>query len=235
MEKSEILNLEIRRKIINYVKDNPGLHLHELARQLNMNYHALRYHLNHLKKHDMISLKSNNSYTHVYAKEINGKREKEIFNIIRQETPRNILLVFIVYIISTQKDLSELLEKDQATIQYHLKKLQKLNLIKKVETKNGKTIVEYSKKIVFKRKIKPNEKIFALNDVGLILRIFWTYKHSLKNDVIFQFALKQWLDSYHRSQKEKKSEVNDLKNWIDKKIEFFTDILFDIFPPPYIA
>lgn len=30
MEKTEILNLETRRQIFNYIRDNPGLHLHEL-------------------------------------------------------------------------------------------------------------------------------------------------------------------------------------------------------------
>ena len=49
MERSEILNLENRRKIYNYIRDNPGLHLRELSRRLNIAYYNLDYHIRYLK------------------------------------------------------------------------------------------------------------------------------------------------------------------------------------------
>ena len=233
MEKQELFNLEMRRKIYNYIKDNPGLHLHELARKMNINYNNLRYHIQHLEKYDMIVLKSNNSYTHVYPKENLSRREKEIFNIIRQETPRNILLVFINYIIASQIDLAEILEKHPTTIEYHLKKLQDLGLIQNVETRNGLSYAQFSETYVSRKVPKKNEKLYSIKDFGLILRIFWTYKQSFENDEVFKFALQNWLDTFHRGQKENHEAANGLKEWLDSRIDRVIKVLFDIFPPPY--
>ena len=235
MEKSELLNLEIRRKLFNYIKDNPGLHLHELARKIDMSYHNLRYHLSHLEKHDLVVLKSNKSYTHVYPKENLSKREKEIFSVVRQETPRNILLVLINYIITSQNDLSELLDKHPTTIEHHLKKLQELNLIQNVEVKDGKAHATFRKTCVFIRDKKANEKVYALNDFGLVLRIFMTYRKSLEDDEFFKFALQRWIDRFHETQKEKQKERHDLKQWMDERIDSVIKIFFDIFPPPFVS
>jgi len=234
MEKSEILYLEIRRKLFNYIKDNPGLHLHELARNINMNYHNLRYHIRHLEKHDMVVLKTNNYYTHVYPKENLSKREKEILNIIRQETPRNMLLIFINYLISSQNDLSEMLDKHPTTIEYHLKKLKKVGLIQNVQSKDGKVHLEFKNKYIILRSKKINEKIYAINDFSLIIHVFLNYRKSLEKDEIFKFCLERWLEAYNRAIKKNRRVHHDFKDCIDDRVDIVINILFDIFPSPYI-
>jgi len=235
MDKLKILHLETRRKIFNYIKDNPGLHLHDLAKKLDIKYFNLRYHLNILEKSNMVLIKNNNSYSRVYPKENVSNKEKELFDIIRQETPRNILLTFIYYVVCSQNDLSEILDKHPTTIEYHLKKLIDMEIIEQTKTRNGRTIINYPETNISKRVPKVNEKLYTLKDPVLIVRHLWNYKDSLENDKMFQVSFKIYIDANRASRKIKRKEIGDIKSHVDRGINSAIEIFYKIFPPPYCA
>jgi DNA-binding transcriptional ArsR family regulator len=235
MDKEKLLNLEIRRKIYDYIKDNPGLHLHELARKLKINYHNLRYHLKFLEKHNMVDIKSGKSYSRVYLKGNIGKMEKDLFNIIRQKTPRNIILTLINYVVCSQNDFSEILEKHPTTIEYHLKKLIDMDIIYQVETKEGITYINYPETNKSKRLPDVNEKLYSLKDPSKVIILFWNYKETLKNDDVFKVTFQAYLEGHRRAKKRGIGIVRDIKKNIDSKIDLVLEKFFDIFPPPYIT
>jgi len=68
-----------------------------------------------------------------------GKKEKEIINLLRQETPRHIIFFMLNNSVSSQIELSKELNKNPAAIYFHLKKLKEIGLINHANTvgKNG--------------------------------------------------------------------------------------------------
>ena len=113
MEKSELLELRIRRHIFNCIRDTPGMHLRELSRKLHLSYHNLRYHVNYLKKHNLIVVKSDNSYSRLYITSKIGIKEKKLLSFLRQETTKQIILTIFFYIACSEKVISKELNKNQ--------------------------------------------------------------------------------------------------------------------------
>ena len=89
--KENILKLEIRRKIYNFILKYPGLHL----REIKMPKTTLRHHLNFLEKYGLIITKADHRYTRYYVIQKVGKQDKEILNLLRQETPRRIFMLLL--------------------------------------------------------------------------------------------------------------------------------------------
>ena len=50
ISKKNILKLEIRRKIYDFVDKNPGLHVREISRRMDIPINTLIYHIKYLKK-----------------------------------------------------------------------------------------------------------------------------------------------------------------------------------------
>ena len=230
MERSEILNLETRRKIFNYIKDNPGLHLREIARNLNLTFFNLNYHVNYLEKLDMISIKKDNFYTRVYPKEKFGVKEKEIMNFIRRKTPRNILMCVVAYPAITQNEIAKNLEKHPTTIKYHLEKLIELDVIEKAEIKDGLAITKIPSGRHVERTPVKNETIYRLKNPPLIYKMFLSNRKSLYKDRIFKICLEYILyATYNIGRKSKNRNI-----WTDDKwFDLYEKIIFDIFPHPY--
>jgi DNA-binding Lrp family transcriptional regulator len=229
MEKTKILDLEIRRRIFNYIQNNPGLHLHELARKLNINYNNLRYHIQYLEKIDMIVIKTSDAYSRVYLKQL-SIIDKELLNIIRQKTPRNILLYFCYSAVCSQKELSIELERHPTTIEYHLKKLVDLDIIEPAVVKDGVVYTNLSDCLNVAKTPDRNEVFYRLKKPGLILKMFYTYKGSLAKDKIFRICFERYAqDHAYLSKTKKKWQVKGIDHYIDMYIDF----LFDVFPHPY--
>ena len=93
--KENILKLEKRREIYNFILENPGLHLREISRRINISFGGLRHHLDILKKQELIITKDDLKYTRYYATQKVGKNDREILNLLRQDVPRKIIYLLL--------------------------------------------------------------------------------------------------------------------------------------------
>jgi predicted transcriptional regulator len=96
MKKRGVIKLKTRMLIYNYILKHPGLHFRELSRELKIPKSTLDYHLNFLKKLELIKVKSNNRYKRYYAMKQVDRRDKELINILRQEVPLKIVIHLMV-------------------------------------------------------------------------------------------------------------------------------------------
>ena len=101
-----ILELDSRRKIYNYILENPGLHRRELNRKLGISYSNLRYHLHFLTKNDYITRVSEDGYVRYYIKNKVTEINKKLINLFRQELPRKIIFFLDVCPDSTLVDMA---------------------------------------------------------------------------------------------------------------------------------
>ena len=97
MEKrKDILKLEKRREIYNFITKYPGLHMREISRRMKIPMGSLKYHLIYLKKLDIIVSINNKGYERFYIKQKVGRKEKQIINLLRQEIPKRIILLLTI-------------------------------------------------------------------------------------------------------------------------------------------
>jgi len=236
LEKSEILNLENRRLIYNFILNNPGLHLREISRRLNMKYFNINYHINYLKKLGLLVTKSENRYLRIYIKDKIGNDEKIILNIIRKKTPRHILIFMSTFAITSQKELSKLLEKHPSTIKEHLDKLIELNIIEPAEIKDGMALTNHRSGRNVLRKPKNHETLFRCKDYDMIKKTFYKYKKSLFEDKIFKEALEYLTYAHNESKKYRKNckktkHIRPFEYYLDKMIEIYNEMA----PFPFLS
>lgn len=93
ISKDDLLKLETRREIYNFVLDHPGLHMREIARKLNIPTSTLVYHLRYLEKKGLIVSKNDHRYARYFVKEQISMKDKEIFDLLRQNIPRKIIIL----------------------------------------------------------------------------------------------------------------------------------------------
>jgi len=249
--KKNILDLEARRKIYAFIQENPGLNVNKLSRRIEIPKTTLLHHLRFLEKQELIELKHNGEYKHVYVTHELGAQDKEILEMLRKKIPCRILLHFFTSPSCSQIELSQELEIRPSVISYHLKKMVKMGIIEKARAENG-IIYPYpgpkDKRVICKmprgREVfyrRKNQKIF--DAVG---KIMIAHKDSLTN--------KQYIDeyfSYYQSLAEMGAFKQRLKNSEKKVIEKdgkkvslikinhhqdkFYEIFTELFRPPFCA
>ena len=231
-----IMKLDSRRKIYNFILKNPGIHLREISRRNNIPKTTLRHHLRYLEKQGLISVKSENRFKRYFAVNKIGKKEKEFLDFLRQEVPHNILLYMTCFMICSEQELSKALGKHPATINFHLKKLKKAGIIAKGW--GNKTKIDWKYPII-KRSIKINEKIYYLREAEYYYTVFnllKKYRNTLPNKELVNELLK-FTNEYVYLDKKKRSIIskNLYKNINspNRAIDMVVESLYEICPHPY--
>ncbi|MBN1799857.1 MAG: hypothetical protein JW891_00025 [Candidatus Lokiarchaeota archaeon] len=130
-----------RRKIYDFIKNNPGLYLNIIIRRLNMPNHVITWHLDILVKFGQIKkvfLDNHDAYFHPKIKPSNylstyllsNPKCQKIISYIKQETNKNN---------TTKTGISRALKIHYNTVSKYLLKLEKLGLVKKEIMNHHKT------------------------------------------------------------------------------------------------
>ncbi|MBN2065526.1 MAG: winged helix-turn-helix transcriptional regulator [Candidatus Thermoplasmatota archaeon] len=135
MVKKEVLDLETRRKVYNFISCHPGLHLSELSRKLDIPVSTINYHLGYLKKLGTLVAKHEGRYVRYYIPQKIGVSDKKIINLLRHDTPFRIVMYLMQNPNSSQICISKYLKRHPTTISFHLDKLLEADIIE--YTPNG--------------------------------------------------------------------------------------------------
>ena len=147
--KEKVLENEQRRKIYNFVKDNPGLHMRELQRRLQIPLTTLEYHLDYLENKDILSLKDDRRYCRYFPEEI-SEDEKTLLSALRQKRLREIILLVLSEELVCFKELSDEIRIADSTLSHYLKLLSMKEILVKerigsetcYKVKSEKTVVQ---------------------------------------------------------------------------------------------
>ncbi len=123
MMKEDTLALETRRDIYDLIVRYPGLHEREIARRLDISLSTLDYHLHYMEKRGLLVSKKDGRYTRYFAAKKVGMEDKKIISLLRQQTPRQIVLYLLEYPGAIHKDICSAVGKSPSTVSFHLKKL----------------------------------------------------------------------------------------------------------------
>jgi len=228
-----ILKLEIRKQIYEYISKNPGAHIRKIAIEKKISKSSVIHHLNILIKKGLIEEKTIGMYRRIYLKGSIGSKEKELVDLLRQDTPRKIFLYLAFSLSFTQSELSKELNLTPATTNHHLKKFIKLGVIEKVPSLNGKVFPFKGKNIVMHRKNVSNEAYFRRKEQWP-LNVMWKFLLKYKSSFDDKEFIKSYEDYLNNIKASKEKMPKKLKS-INSRIDGFVNVLNEIITPPFIA
>lgn len=234
-----ILELKIRQDIYGFINKNPGLHLREISRKMNILLITIRYHLKYLEKQGLIETKSLDGFKRYYVTNKFSTKEKEIINLLRQEVPRKILLYMGFFLFCSQIKISKEFRKHPSTIDFHLKKLKKLGIIEEVYEKEIKIRIEDD--IIIKQDKMRNERTYMFKDME-VLNAIYKFLIICKNSFSDKDAINDLFiiqkEILNRSKKDVikgKSHIYKKVNTLDCALDNVLKFYSEVFPNPYSA
>ena len=153
------VTLENRRRIFDYISNNPGVHLRKIAREINIHLSTLRYHLDYLETKGLISSQTEANLKIYFASGKLKTYEKKIAPLLQQKRFRDIVVMILEFEDLTSSQIAEKLSINPSTASKYINILEK----------NG---------ILSHEKIG-REKKYRLNDKDSIVKLLLTYKKSL--------------------------------------------------------
>lgn len=126
-------DVEMRRRILEFVNQYPGLHLRELQRRAQTSAMLVEYHLNVLERLGLVTSLEEGGYRRFFpardAKVPLGKTEKMWLGMLRQPVPLGIALFLLENPGATHKMLADIVPVTKSTLTYHLKNMEAGGLI----------------------------------------------------------------------------------------------------------
>jgi predicted transcriptional regulator len=144
IRRDDLLELESRRRVFEYVQKFPGLHLREIGRGTSLHPNHVKYHLQYLQKHDLVSSRKEDGYWRFFPREEGsvglretvGADKKQLLALLRQPVPLHTVLLLLERGQASQGELAQGVGVAQATLHYHLGKMERTGLV--VSWKDGR-------------------------------------------------------------------------------------------------
>lgn len=137
VKRDDLLSLDARRRLFEYVQQFPGLHLREIARGTGMETNHAKYHLRYLEKHGLLSSRREEGYLRFFAKEEGSiglrealaPHEKTVLALLRQPIPLHTILLLLETETASVEDLRAKVQVPHSTLLYHLGKLERAGVV----------------------------------------------------------------------------------------------------------
>ncbi|MDA4131300.1 MAG: winged helix-turn-helix transcriptional regulator [Thaumarchaeota archaeon] len=139
-EKNESIDTR-RWRIIEYIKSHPGTHLRKIKRDLGVSMGVVQYHLYTLEREKRIISQRRGLYKRFYPNLVFGEKDRDILNVLSQETEREILLFLIAKPNANNKEISQYAKISAGATTWHMKRLLESGLI---QAKHEQSFVRYS-------------------------------------------------------------------------------------------
>ncbi len=129
----EAIELDTREKIFRTINRNPGLHFREIQRRTEIATGSLQYHVDYLKKKNIIRQEKDGKYVRYYSTrgEQLGAENEELMSLLRKESMRRIILFLLTGSRANNERIAKAVELAPSTVSWHLKKLVETGLVEK--------------------------------------------------------------------------------------------------------
>ena len=139
--KLEILTNEKLEKILDFIKNNPGIHARDdkVQKELNITRTPFLKHVMTLERFNLIRSKKIGKSLHYFLSEVPNDYDNLKIIFLNQMIPQILEEIFKDESVSVRK-IGENLDIYSGTILYHINKLKELNLVKSTKNKSNKKI-----------------------------------------------------------------------------------------------
>ena len=232
MNKTNILNLKIRQDIYQLILKKPGLNIRDLSEKVNIPRSTLNYHLNYLKRLNLIDEKIDRKNKRYYATGNVCRQDKDILCLLRQEVPFKIMMYLLFPNFCSKAEIAREFKLHPTTVDFHIKKFLDIGLIKPVYAKNGKFTTFQNHKPTVYKKLIGREVVYTWKDsetIGEVFRVLISHRDSLSDPSIID-AYDEYCKEWNKLLGYKKS---DQIFSFDSALDNFLDILKEICFFPY--
>jgi len=234
ISKKDVLKLETRKKIYDFIEKNPSLNIREISRQIDIPVTTLVYHIQHLRKFGIINETLDGKCTRICISEKLGTLDKQILSLLRNKNSCKILLYLIWGVTFSQIELSKELNLPPPTVSYYLKKMVKMGLLEEAPVMGDK-IYAYTNNIdrPIKRKPIKSEKFYKRTTqevANSTYKLIITHKSKLFDEKIID----SFIDYYDECEKKPKKRTNPVCT-TDTQIDELADCFYLIFPPHFCS
>ncbi|MFH1392031.1 MAG: winged helix-turn-helix transcriptional regulator [Candidatus Diapherotrites archaeon] len=126
----QALKLDIRKKIYNTIKRNPGLHFREIQRRVGIATGALQYHLDCLMKKNLLKTERETKFLRYYLVRQDFE-ETSLMALLRQDSMRKIIVFLMQRRFANNQTISKQVNLSPSTTSWHLEKLVESNVVEK--------------------------------------------------------------------------------------------------------
>jgi predicted transcriptional regulator len=123
-------------RILQFIQNNPGCYLRKIKEMIQISQGTVQYHTDRLEKMGKITSTRSGLYKHYFPIGMFKGNEKEILQILSQETARKILMFLVEQHAPTQTDIVKDIGLSPSSINWHMRRLIDLRLVR--EIKEGK-------------------------------------------------------------------------------------------------
>lgn len=127
------LEVDTRRAIYEALQASPGAHFSKLQRELDLATGTLQYHLRVLEDRDLVEVKKDGRYTRYFPSFEVDRRDKDALGLLRQETPRRVVLDLLEHGTSQLTEISDRLDLAPSTVSFHMDKLREADVARRPE------------------------------------------------------------------------------------------------------
>lgn len=127
-KEKKILELNARKKIYHLVKKFAGCHFREMGRISKLPTGTVKYHLDYLTKHGLISQVKDGNNLRYFPRDFNFENKK-LMSLLRRESIRKILLFVLIHNNCNHQQIVDYAKLSPSTVSWHLKKLEESNVI----------------------------------------------------------------------------------------------------------
>jgi predicted transcriptional regulator len=124
---------ETAERILRFIQQNPGCHLRKIKVMTHISLGTAQYHLDRLEKMGRITSSRLGLYKYYFPVGIFQENEKEILQVLGQETTRDILMQIIERQAPTQTDIVSNVGISAASVNWHIRHLIRFKLIEEVK------------------------------------------------------------------------------------------------------
>jgi predicted transcriptional regulator len=127
--KRDPLDLPVRRRIYDFIRENPGSHFRHIQRELGLAVGQVDFHLNYLVKGEVLVRREDSGKVLYYVRDSFSSDEKKALGILRRRIPRTVVLFLLEEGEGTPADMLEVLDISNGTLSYHLGRMVKVGLL----------------------------------------------------------------------------------------------------------
>jgi len=145
----ELLELETRRDIYDLVRREPGIHMREIQRRLDLSIALTEYHLRQLEESELVSSILEEGYKRFYPTtgadggplRALGGEERRMIGLFRQSIPLQVTLLLLNDEPATNSQMADALGMSRSRLTFHLNKMLRQDVIRKLTRSEGKGYV----------------------------------------------------------------------------------------------
>ena len=119
-------------QILRFIEENPSCHLRKIKKELDLAMGTVQYHLDRLEKAGRITSQKQGLHKHYFLVGAFEENEKQLLEVLSNETAREILMFIIEQKYPSQSEISKHIAISSPSVSWQIKRLQDYGIIEEI-------------------------------------------------------------------------------------------------------